>query len=58
MIDRAEARDNNDVPSLAAPEAGDSSVEKKISFAALGLRPEVLQALADMGFVEPMEVQT
>jgi ATP-dependent RNA helicase DeaD len=58
MIDRAEARDNNDVPSLAAPEAGDSSVEKKISFADLGLRPEVLQALADMGFVEPMEVQT
>jgi ATP-dependent RNA helicase DeaD len=29
-----------------------------VSFASLGLRPEVLQAIADMGFSEPMEVQT
>ena len=58
MIDQAEARDNSDVGSTAAAAAGDSPVEKKPSFADLGLRPEVLQALADMGFVEPMEVQS
>ena len=58
MIDQAEARDNADVASPAAPAAGDEPVEKKTSFADMGLRPEVLRALADMGFVEPMEVQT
>jgi ATP-dependent RNA helicase DeaD len=58
MIDPVEARDSSDVPSTAAAAAGDSPVEKKTSFADLGLRPEVLQALADMGFVEPMEVQS
>jgi ATP-dependent RNA helicase DeaD len=55
MIDQAQARDNT--PS-AAPAADNSPVEKKPAFADMGLRPEVLQALADMGFVEPMEVQT
>jgi ATP-dependent RNA helicase DeaD len=34
-----------------------SSPSPKASFADLGLRPEVLKALADMGFAEPMEVQ-
>jgi ATP-dependent RNA helicase DeaD len=58
MIDPVEARDSSEVPSTAAAAAGDSPVEKKTSFADLGLRPEVLQALADMGFVEPMEVQS
>jgi len=58
MIDRAEVRDNTDAPSPAAPAADDSPVEKKISFTDLGLRPEVLRALTDMGFVEPMEVQS
>jgi ATP-dependent RNA helicase DeaD len=56
MIDQAEARDNATFP--AAPAADDSPVEKKTSFADMDLRPEVLRALADMGFVEPMEVQT
>jgi ATP-dependent RNA helicase DeaD len=58
MIDQAEARDSSEVASPAAAAAGDSPVEKKTSFADLGLRPEVLQALAEMGFVEPMEVQS
>ena len=53
MIDQAEARDTS-----AAPAADDSTVEKKPSFADMGLRPEVLHALAEMGFLEPMEVQT
>ena len=57
MIDQAEAKDNAD-PSPAAAAAGDNPVEKKTSFADMGLRSEVLQALAEMGFVEPMEVQT
>jgi len=57
MIDQAEARDNPDVPS-PTPAAADGPVEKRISFADLGLRPEVLQAVAEMGFTEPMEVQT
>jgi ATP-dependent RNA helicase DeaD len=30
----------------------------KTTFADLGLRPEVLKAVSDMGFVEPMEVQS
>ena len=58
MTDQAEARDNADVPSSPPPGAGDAPFENKTPFADLGLRPEVLQALADMGFVEPMEVQT
>jgi ATP-dependent RNA helicase DeaD len=58
MIDQAEVSDNTDAPSPAAAAAGDSAVEKKTSFADLGLRPEVLQAIAEMGFSEPMEVQT
>jgi ATP-dependent RNA helicase DeaD len=58
MIDQAEVRDNTDAPSPAAAAAGDSAVEKKTSFADLGLRPEVMQAIAEMGFSEPMEVQT
>jgi ATP-dependent RNA helicase DeaD len=58
MIDQAEVRENTDATSPAAPAADDSPVEKKLSFADMGLRPEVLQALADMGFVEPMEVQS
>jgi ATP-dependent RNA helicase DeaD len=35
----------------------DATPEPKPSFADLGLRPEVLKALVDMGFSEPMEVQ-
>jgi ATP-dependent RNA helicase DeaD len=58
MIDQAEVSDNTDAPSPAAAAAGDSPVEKKTSFADLGLRPEVMQAIAEMGFSEPMEVQT
>jgi ATP-dependent RNA helicase DeaD len=58
MIDQAQASDNADDTSPAAPAADDSAVEKKPSFADMGLRPEILRALADMGFVEPMEVQT
>ncbi|HJX63946.1 MAG TPA: DEAD/DEAH box helicase [Polyangia bacterium] len=58
MIDQAEVRDNTDASSPAAAAASDSPVEKKTSFADLGLRPEILHALTDMGFVEPMEVQT
>jgi ATP-dependent RNA helicase DeaD len=57
MIDQAQVRDNTDAPSSAAA-AGDGPVEKKLSFADLGLRPEVLQAIADMGFSAPMEVQS
>ena len=57
MIDQTEARDTTDVTSPAAA-AAESVVEKKTAFADLGLRPEVLQALAEMGFTEPMEVQT
>jgi ATP-dependent RNA helicase DeaD len=57
MIDQAQVRDNTDAPSPAAA-AGDGPVEKKLSFADLGLRPEVLQAIADMGFSAPMEVQS
>jgi ATP-dependent RNA helicase DeaD len=57
MTDQAEVRDNTDATSPAAA-AADSPVEKKTSFADLGLRPEILHALTDMGFVEPMEVQT
>jgi ATP-dependent RNA helicase DeaD len=37
-------------------ELGEAAAEKS-SFADLGLRPEVLKALADMGFAEPMDVQ-
>jgi len=58
MIDQAEVRENTDAPSPAAAAAGDSPVEKKLSFADLGLRPEVLRAIADMGFSAPMEVQS
>jgi len=58
MIDQAEVRDNTDASSPAAAAAGDSPVEKKPSFADLGLRREVLQAIAEMGFSEPMEVQS
>jgi ATP-dependent RNA helicase DeaD len=57
MIDSAEVRDNPEVPSAAAA-ASDGPVDKKPSFADLGLRPEVLQALTDMGFSAPMEVQS
>ena len=57
MIDQAQVRDNTDAPS-AAPAADGAAVEKKPSFTDMGLRPEVLQALAEMGFVEPMEVQS
>ena len=57
MIDQAQARDNTDAPS-AAPVAGDSAAEKKPAFTDMGLRQEVMHALADMGFLEPMEVQT
>jgi ATP-dependent RNA helicase DeaD len=38
-----------------APEA--QATERKRTFAELQLRPEVLHALTDMGFSEPMEVQ-
>jgi len=38
-----------------AEPAGDGS--PKTTFADLGLRPEVLKAVTDMGFVEPMDVQ-
>ena len=58
MIDQAEANDHTGATAPAAPAADDNPVEKKTSFADMGLRPEVLHALADMGFVEPMEVQT
>lgn len=40
--------DSAEAPANAAP---------KVSFAELGLRPEVLKALADMGFAEAMDVQ-
>jgi ATP-dependent RNA helicase DeaD len=58
MNDQAEVRDNTETTSPAAAAASDSPVEKKTSFADLGLRPEVLQAIADMGFSAPMEVQS
>lgn len=36
---------------------GPANAAAKVSFAELGLRPEVLKALADMGFSEAMDVQ-
>jgi ATP-dependent RNA helicase DeaD len=42
-------------PSESAEASGNA--EPKVSFAELGLRPEVLKALADMGFSEAMDVQ-
>jgi ATP-dependent RNA helicase DeaD len=43
-------------PSVESAEpTGDAS--PKTTFADLGLRPEVLKAVSDMGFVEPMDVQ-
>jgi ATP-dependent RNA helicase DeaD len=43
-------------PSVETTEpSGDSA--PKITFADLGLKPEVLKAVTDMGFVEPMDVQ-
>jgi ATP-dependent RNA helicase DeaD len=56
MSNPVEARENSDAPSTVAA-AGEPAVEKKTTFADLGLRPEVLQAMADMGFSEPTEVQ-
>jgi len=41
-------------PSVEQP-SGDGS--PKTTFADLGLKPEVLKAVTDMGFVEPMDVQ-
>jgi len=45
------------IPAGDAPSAAPDEAAPKTSFADLGLGPAVLQALADMGFVEPMEVQ-
>jgi len=46
----------NNSPSVDATEpSGDSA--PKTTFADLGLTPEVLKAVTDMGFVEPMDVQ-
>ncbi len=44
----------SEVPSVSAP----PPEALKTTFADMGLRPEVLLALSDMGFTEPMEVQT
>jgi ATP-dependent RNA helicase DeaD len=41
----------------AADPAQPNSAEKTISFADLGLHPDVLRALSEMGFAEPMPVQ-
>jgi len=38
-------------------ESAETRAAPKVSFAELGLRPEVLQALADMGFSDAMDVQ-
>jgi ATP-dependent RNA helicase DeaD len=43
--------------STASSEVADTPPEPKPSFADLSLRPEILKAVADMGFSEPMEVQ-
>jgi ATP-dependent RNA helicase DeaD len=47
-LDKTPPSETAEVPANAAP---------KVSFAELGLRPEVLKALADMGFSEAMDVQ-
>jgi ATP-dependent RNA helicase DeaD len=56
MINQAEAKENTDGSTPAAA-ADENVAEKKITFADLNLRPEVQQAVADMGFSEPTEVQ-
>ena len=43
-------------PSVEPAEPADNASAQP-TFADLGLRPEVLKAVSDMGFVEPMEVQ-
>jgi ATP-dependent RNA helicase DeaD len=50
----------NDETSAPGPdrEPSPSPAKTTASFAELGLRPEVLQAITDMGFTDPMEVQT
>ena len=42
-------------PDTAAVEP---AAKPSVTFADLGLRPELLQAITDMGFTEPMEVQS
>src|ERR1700690_2021959 len=43
--------------SVENTEAASGDSAPKTTFADLGLKPEVLKAVTDMGFVEPMDVQ-
>jgi ATP-dependent RNA helicase DeaD len=54
MIAQADREDHTYTP---PPEAAPADGPPRIAFSDLGLRPEVMRALADMGFGEPMEVQ-
>ena len=51
--------DDNNPISFPTPPAlpAVGQIEPELSFADLGLRPEVLKAVADMGFAQPMDVQ-
>ena len=55
MIEQTQTMTMPASDSAPAPEA--QAADKKRTFAELQLRPEVLHALTDMGFSEPMEVQ-
>ncbi len=55
MIEQNQTTTTSHPDSTPAPEG--QGAEKKRTFAELQLRPEVLRALTDMGFSEPMEVQ-